>query len=189
MPTNPTTPLSRVLAAIDAGTFERVLTWLHGGAEKLDGRPLGGFSRGGMGVYSRTTGETVTSEVGDRNYTENERRAIGECLAWLLSQTPDLLAAVVALRAELATVLGTEIADERARQDAQWGSAHDDMHVTSDWVEFICKHANRAVTTTSGHVSPEHFEKQMIRVAALAVAAVQSMRRQSAMATPRKEPQ
>ena len=61
-----------------------------------------------------------------------------------------------------------EIAAERAAQDAKWGGpAHDDTHFASDWIGYIIDHARRAFAVGG-------FRRQMIRVAALAVAAVES---------------
>jgi len=98
-----------------------------------------------------------------------------------------------------ATVLD-EVAAERARQDEKWGGAgHDDGHHARDWLWFIvrhgCKvfgldigvspssqgfgsavgrrHLRTALTAYCRTTSPERFRKAMIRVAALAVAAVE----------------
>ena len=67
-----------------------------------------------------------------------------------------------------------EIAIEREAQDAKWGgSPHDDMHSTFDWVRFIRHHTNRAV----GRRKKDDYRKQMIRIAALAVAAIEAFDR------------
>ena len=67
-----------------------------------------------------------------------------------------------------------EIRQERKAQDKKWGgAAHDDVHTQFDWCEFIRHHTNRAV----GGRKKDDYRKQMIRVAALAVAAVQSFDR------------
>ena len=64
-----------------------------------------------------------------------------------------------------------EIVKERIAQDEKWGgSPHDDMHSIFDWVKFIRYHANRAV----GGRAKDDYRKQMIRVAALAIAAIQA---------------
>jgi hypothetical protein len=63
-----------------------------------------------------------------------------------------------------------EIAAERRAQDKKWGGAtHDDEHDDADWRSFIMTHNNYACG--------DDFRKEMIRVAALAVAAVQSFDR------------
>lgn len=67
-----------------------------------------------------------------------------------------------------------EVANERAAQDEKWGGpAHDDRHGTAEWVAFIARHAGLAVNDGRPE-SLERFRRQMIRVAALAIAAVES---------------
>lgn len=64
-----------------------------------------------------------------------------------------------------------EIYDERAKQDAEWGGPlKDDDNSSNDWVACIAKHVGRAVTLPGDR---GNFRKQMIRVAALAVAAIE----------------
>lgn len=61
------------------------------------------------------------------------------------------------------------IDEERAAQDQEHGGTeHDDSHNHHDWIVFVTKHLGRAVT--GGRTQ---FIKQMIRVAALAVAAIE----------------
>ena len=73
-----------------------------------------------------------------------------------------------------------EIIAERAAQDEQWGGkAHDDSHDRFEWCCYISKQNSRAdIASANGPL----FEARMIKVAALAVAAVESSRRQSAPA-------
>jgi len=60
-----------------------------------------------------------------------------------------------------------EILAEREYQDHKWGGdAHDDSHSSIDWVAFITKHLGRAVEGNT-------FRQQMVKVAALAVAAAE----------------
>ncbi len=67
-----------------------------------------------------------------------------------------------------------EIRDERDRQDKKWGGpSHDDNHSINDFIAFIAKHAGMA--SDSFAVTRR---KQMIRVAALAVAAIQKIDRE-----------
>lgn len=70
----------------------------------------------------------------------------------------------------------SEIEAERERQDIKWGGAdHDDTHQSHDWISYIVRHVGRAIMWP---FDPALFCKQMIRVAALAVAAVEwSVRR------------
>ncbi len=64
-----------------------------------------------------------------------------------------------------------EIQHERARQDQKWGGpGHDDQHTDHDWIVYLTKHLGKAVVWP---FAPYRFRYQMIRVAALAVAAVE----------------
>lgn len=64
-----------------------------------------------------------------------------------------------------------EIDQERTAQDAEWGGVqHDDTHSAGDWLTFLRKHWTLANNETA--VGPG-FRRQMIRVAALAVATVE----------------
>lgn len=65
------------------------------------------------------------------------------------------------------------ISKERAKQDMQWGGpAHDDQHDTRDWIAYIRKQLNFAELSTA-----EGFRERMMKVAALAVAALESQAR------------
>lgn len=60
---------------------------------------------------------------------------------------------------------------ERNRQDKKWGGPqHDAQHSDNDWVAYIMKHAGKAVKWP---FNQKNFRRQMIRVAALAVAAIE----------------
>lgn len=64
-----------------------------------------------------------------------------------------------------------EIEQERIKQDQQWGGAgHDDHHNSHDWICFIVKHLGKAVMFPWDSLT---FRTQMIRIAALAIAAVE----------------
>jgi hypothetical protein len=66
-----------------------------------------------------------------------------------------------------------EVDDERMRQDRQWGGIkHDDKHTPADWVLFIIAHANKAIRH-------DNYRERMLKVAALAVAAVESYDRKA----------
>lgn len=65
----------------------------------------------------------------------------------------------------------SDIAVERLKQDVRWGgSGHDDTHGSHDWLAFILKHSGRAVTWPFNLAT---FRRQMVRVAALAIAAIE----------------
>ena len=67
-----------------------------------------------------------------------------------------------------------EIKKERKEQDAKWGGpAHDDEHIPAEWRRFIIYHANLPFMVGE----KEDFRYQMVRVAALAVAAIESIDR------------
>lgn len=70
------------------------------------------------------------------------------------------------------TVIWQEILHERERQAAQWGgTSHDDRNRPNDWIAYICYHAAKGSYKAD-------FRKQMIRVAALAIAAIETHDRQ-----------
>lgn len=69
-----------------------------------------------------------------------------------------------------------EIREERARQDLKWGGPeHDDGHNRDDWITCIRSHTTRA--TPLGSRGEDTFRGQLVRVAALAVAAIQAQDR------------
>lgn len=111
----------------------------------------------------------------------------------------DLAAAIqraeVAEKARDKAILGREIAEERDRQDEQWGGpVHDDKHDLGDWINprwGIPRFVDRAAVAAGSarlkyelgdasgirHRPEDDFEKAMIQIATLAIAAVQSSRR------------
>ncbi|MGP0071225.1 MAG: hypothetical protein ACLPWF_04745 [Bryobacteraceae bacterium] len=69
-----------------------------------------------------------------------------------------------------------EISRERQAQDAEWGgAAHDDEHGPMDWCSFV----DRQRLLAQNANSLREFEIRMVKVAALAVAAIESSRRLS----------
>lgn len=89
-----------------------------------------------------------------------------------------------------------EIAAERQAQDKSWGGAdHDDQHNAFDWVRFMVPHLGKAISVGAEVLDEGHwfsaslsgsvrsvplFRQQMVRVAALAVAAIESHDRRAA---------
>ena len=66
-----------------------------------------------------------------------------------------------------------DVATERQRQDAKWGGPeHDDLHSFADWRRFI---NNRLAS--SAYVSDSRTRKFWIEIAALAIAAAESIDR------------
>ena len=76
----------------------------------------------------------------------------------------------------LACVLG-----ERLSQDEQWGGPEpDDTHAAHEWLGFIQKQldgADVALDPPPGGSNLDIYESRLLDVAALAVAAIQSIRR------------
>ena len=70
-----------------------------------------------------------------------------------------------------------EVRTERARQDQMWGGPeHDDTHNSHDWITYIVKHLGKAIPSYvpgTDKWEPRTWRYQMIKVAALAVAAVE----------------
>lgn len=65
-----------------------------------------------------------------------------------------------------------EICDERTRQDAKWGGPeHDAQHSPLTWAALVTRHAMRAA---DGSGTLPTFRKQMVRAAALALAAIEA---------------
>ena len=74
-----------------------------------------------------------------------------------------------------------DVATERQRQDAKWGGPeHDDTHPISDWQQFISQRAENLVYRGN----PERMYELFIEIAALAVAAAESMDRRITGGTP-----
>lgn len=69
-----------------------------------------------------------------------------------------------------------DVVEERHRQDAKWGGPnHDDEHDPRVWVAVIVEHLGRAVRDdTRPRSDRTRYRQGMVRVAALAVAAIES---------------
>ena len=81
-----------------------------------------------------------------------------------------------------------EIMAERARQDAQWGGpTHDDTHDPSDWMDFVAsqleKFAHAMLARGESYYATPDARQRFIKIAALSVAAVESMDRNRAKGT------
>ena len=68
-----------------------------------------------------------------------------------------------------------QIEDEREYQDSKWGTEFDDKNTANDWARYIMDYTCKA-TVMSGF-NQEDFEKHMMKVATLAVAAIETSRR------------
>lgn len=79
-----------------------------------------------------------------------------------------------------------DVARERMRQDEQWGgSRHDDTHHAGEWLQYIGKQQVLAVNETIADddlrlVDPQGYRERLVKIAALAVAALQSHDRKNA---------
>lgn len=69
-----------------------------------------------------------------------------------------------------------EITAERARQDAQWGQAHDDAARVSHFERLIPAYVGKAFETRmqTGNHDMTDWRRRMVQVAALAVAAIET---------------
>lgn len=76
-----------------------------------------------------------------------------------------------------------EIADERSHQDKKWGGPeHDNHHTTFEWVGFITYYLGKSIDCIINNAGKEEhqlllFRYNMIKVAALAIAAVEAVDR------------
>ena len=75
-----------------------------------------------------------------------------------------------------------EIMAERTRQDAQWGGpSHDDTHDPSDWMNFVAnqleKFAHSMLHRGESYYTTPDARQRFIKIAALSIAAVESMDR------------
>ena len=81
-------------------------------------------------------------------------------------------------RAQALSKIVQDVRDERARQDAQWGGPIvDDTRSLSDWTYHIAKQSHKISFAEGEADNPEHFRERFIKIAALAVAAVESLDR------------
>jgi hypothetical protein len=78
-----------------------------------------------------------------------------------------------------------EIAAERRRQDARWGGAgHDDKHSLADWIRFIGHQYEIYFDLHQSIRGPERTLLRLVKIAALAVAGIQSIDRRHPEAKP-----
>lgn len=74
-----------------------------------------------------------------------------------------------------------QIHNERENQDDKWGGAdHDDRHKPGDWTRFIVRQLGAAEEGIDVH-DWDLWRKQMVQVAALAVAALETIDRERAV--------
>jgi uncharacterized protein YcbK (DUF882 family) len=95
--------------------------------------------------------------------------------AYIAALSPSV---VLALLRDSARPIFAEIAAERVRQDKQWGAMHDDEHVASDWYAFRNRFEHRALTSMA-YMNPNIQRENVVKIAALAVAQIESLDRQA----------
>lgn len=71
-----------------------------------------------------------------------------------------------------------DVVSERAKQDAKWGPEHDDQRPTYEFVELIRDYAVCA-RIAAGSANTKKARKRLIQVAALAIAAVETIDRKT----------
>jgi len=69
-----------------------------------------------------------------------------------------------------------EVRAERDYQEAKWSPSFDDKNTANDWVSYIGRYCANA---SKFDLTQDEFETAMVKVAALAVAAVETSRRNS----------
>jgi hypothetical protein len=89
------------------------------------------------------------------------------------------------------TTILESILAERERQDSLWGGAeHDDKHEVRDWIVILARHLGLACydgspsdvchkTEATGKYDPARYRRELIRLAAVAVAALEAEERRS----------
>ena len=80
------------------------------------------------------------------------------------------------------------VQSERLRQREDWGDRHDDGHSAGDWTRFLVRHLGRAEQAIEDRDAAT-YRRQMVRVAALAVAAVEAHDRALAVPAPPRKPE
>ncbi len=70
-----------------------------------------------------------------------------------------------------------EVSAERAAQDAKWGEAFDDLNSPYNWAAYICHYTTRHLIGDPRAASAASFRVDMVKVAALAVAAIEAIDR------------
>lgn len=105
-------------------------------------------------------------------FADTTEAQLDDVLKWLEKGNPSVsLTEICESSSMLQLVL------ERKRQDAKWGGhEHDDQHSTQEFVQLIEDYAGWA-RTMSGMNSHQKARNRLIQVAALAVAAAESLDR------------
>jgi len=78
-----------------------------------------------------------------------------------------------------------ELKAEREYQDGKWGHAFDDNNTLNDWMQYINIHGSKAAAVGN---SKEEQRKQMIKVTALGIAALETFDRNGGFAPRHYDP-
>jgi hypothetical protein len=103
----------------------------------------------------------------------DDLKGIAEARDTALARTDGVLREVRVERAWQLTEWGWGLGDGRANLADPAAVAHDDAHPEGDWSRFVVRHLGRAEQAIEDN-EPVAWRRQMLRVAALAVAAVES---------------
>ena len=76
-----------------------------------------------------------------------------------------------------------DISEEREYQEARWGEAFDDRNTINDWITYITSYAGSMYSFKT--TDSEALKKKFIKVAALAVAAIETLERNNGKLPPR----
>lgn len=70
-----------------------------------------------------------------------------------------------------------ELKAERDYQTEKWGTAFDDKNTPYNWAAYVTQYATRNLIGDPSAVSKDKFRADMVKVAALAIAAIESIDR------------
>ena len=73
-----------------------------------------------------------------------------------------------------------EVEKERDRQREKWGDDFDDANTQQDWAAFIMHYTAVGITSRLGAAPGRSFREAMLKVATLAVAAIEAHDRRAA---------
>jgi len=72
-----------------------------------------------------------------------------------------------------------EVDAERDEQDTKWGADFDDRNTPYNWAAYIGQYSTRHLIGDPRQVSEATFRADMVKVAALAIAAIESIDRRA----------
>lgn len=91
-------------------------------------------------------------------------------------------------RAALRAKVLADVMLERQSQDQRWGDQHDDEHNEREWLAIIWSYLRHAEHQPPDRTLYTRYRENLIKVAALCVAAVESIDRQAAKAAQQESP-